>query len=366
MDNGKIRSADELKTAGLKWKEAGATVTSAKNFLRTSGLKLEEANFEYCSIEELKRWLTVIGTNQKYKNLRPEIEIVLSKRFKQQNDSKSGRSNNSESSAFPTDWAIGVISVFTLGIALPFLLWMKGPKTKKRRRKIIFSTLPVVFVVAAMGTIGVLNPVEIETTSGVNRVVYMPNVIGSPLGTARETLESLDGEYEINEQDLISDRGVWNYDNWVVSSQSPRAGAPLSKNEQVCIGIVKNDETWQTPNQLQCWESAADELSEISGYTMPLKDLIKMNNLPISLNGMHLKAEVEIEMDRGNTVFLPFCTYAVVANGSTNLKLDAGNGGDPGLFANGGQSFEAGLFLEWTGNYKMSINRLEKSRTSRC
>jgi hypothetical protein len=195
----------------------------------------------------------------------------------------------------------------------------------------------------------------------------MPKLIGLPLEDAREQLNELALEVQTEEQDLISSRSVWDVTNWTVVSQSPLSGKKLQKNQLVCIGIVKNDESWQTPNRLQCWESANDELETIGeNYEIINKDLMRLVNLPSSLEGKHLRAEIKIELDRGNTIYLPFCTFAPVTNANTNLKLDASDGGDPGLFANGGQSFEAGLFLNWTGSYRYSIKKLEKSDSSKC
>jgi len=208
-----------------------------------------------------------------------------------------------------------------------------------------------------------------ETTSTPTTVTKaaMPQIVGMPLSTARDTIDSLGVGALTTEVDVLSYRSVWDVDNWTVVAQSPNVGASLRKDQLICIGIVKNDETWRTTSPLQCWESAETELGVIGdNYELLLKDLIKVTNVPSSLNGKHLRAEVKIEMDGGSTVYLPYCTYAPVAGTTTNLKLDASNGGDPGIFANGGQSFEAGLFLDWSGRYRYLIASLEKSSTSKC
>jgi len=207
-----------------------------------------------------------------------------------------------------------------------------------------------------------------EDQTSPSKIEYMPNLVKSLLPEATKRLKDLKTNLDLETQDLISSRGVWAEDNWTVVSQSPSVGMSLSKNQKVCLGIVKNDETWETPKRLECWSDARKEL-EIVGedHDMPLKDLLKIATSPKSLIGYHLRATVEIKMDRGNTVRLPYCTYAKVSSSSDfNLKLDATNGGDPGLFANGGQSFQAGLFLNWTGRYRYNIKKLEKSLTSKC
>ncbi len=267
-----------------------------------------------------------------------------------------------------TGWGIVIFSYLSCGVALPFLLWARGPKTKVRRKKIVISTLVVCLTVLPLLIAGAIVGEPVESVPAPNlKSALMPKVIGLSLESASEQLNQLAVEVQIKEQDLISSRSVWDTSNWTVVGQSPPSGEKLVKDQLVCIGIVKIDEAWQTPNRLQCWESANDELQALGdNYKFINKDLIKLTNLPASLEGKQLKAKVEIELDRGDTLYLPFCTYASVANFSTNLKLDASNGGDPGLFADGGQSFEAGLFLDWNGSYRYSITKLEKSDSSKC
>jgi len=228
------------------------------------------------------------------------------------------------------------------------------------------STAVVCLIVLPLPIIGVFIGTPSEPPPPVKSAL-MPKVIGLSLDNARELLDRLAVKVQTEEQDLISSRSVWDTSNWTVVGQSPPTGQKLTKDQRVCIGIVKNDEAWQTPNRLQCWESANVELEALGdNYELISKDLMKLTDLPASLDGKQLKAKVKIELDRGNTLYLPFCTYASVANFSTNLKLDASDGGDPGPFADGGQSFDAGLFLNWTGAYRYSITKLEKSDSSKC
>lgn len=196
----------------------------------------------------------------------------------------------------------------------------------------------------------------------------MPSLISSSLSDAEQKLDDLNVDLDVRTEDLLQSRSVWNEDNWTVVSQSPAAGVLLDNQADVCIGIVKNDEAWKTHRQLQCWSESDSELDALDdNYELKLKDLLTVTSLPPSLDGYHLRATVKIEMDGGNTVSLPYCTYSMVSsNSAMNLKLDASDGGDPGLFADGGQSFKAGLFLNWTGRYRYSITKLEKSRTSKC
>jgi hypothetical protein len=194
----------------------------------------------------------------------------------------------------------------------------------------------------------------------------MPNIQGESLREAKSRVKNLKMGLDVEHHDLISSRSVWDEDNWTVVAQNPLPGAELRYGTSLCIGIVKNDETWQTQDRLECWQKIDLDLLETASVEFLSKDIAKFSNLPTSLRDGHLRATIKIEMDRGNTVWLPYCTYSKVTASQANLKLDASNGGDPGAFANGGQSFEASLFLEWSGNYRFTVMRLEKSTSGGC
>ena len=74
-----------------------------------------------------------------------------------------------------------------------------------------------------------------------------------------------------------------------------------------------------------------------------------------------------IEMKDWSTVSLTYCSYeAVGTNGSitTNLELDPGASGT--AFGDGGESFNTGLFKDWTGSYTYQIRQMWKSFGSGC
>jgi len=198
------------------------------------------------------------------------------------------------------------------------------------------------------------------------KTAIMPDLRQKPLPEAKTMIDALKINISLSNKDVISSRSVWNEDNWVVVNQTPGPGTVLKYGEHVCIGIVKADESWQTPNHLQCWQDAGGGLPDSGNVEFLSHDLVKISNLSTSLNGQYLRATIRIEMDRGDTVSLPFCTYSSVTASQSNFKLDASDGGDPGLFADGGQSFKAGLFLNWSGAFRFSITKLEVSRSVGC
>lgn len=255
--------------------------------------------------------------------------------------------------------------------------------TKKMRKSFVLAlwAIGVLAVLAVIPVAGMIYRVstgcgafETQDTCNAKRAevnaakrAVMPSLQGQILRDARSDIKDLAMGLKVEEQDLIYSRGVWDADNWTVMTQSPQPGSELRYGASVCIGIAKNDETWQTQNRLQCWQKIDDDFLDASDAVAFLSnDLVKLSNLPQSLKGTHLRATIQIEMDRGNTVQLPYCTYGPVSGREANLKIDASNGGDPGAFAKGGQSFEASLFLEWSGSYRYSVKKLEKSSAGGC
>lgn len=273
--------------------------------------------------------------------------------------------------------AIGAVTIWTTSSLYKFFqnrralkqdkgLQNKSNKNKRTRTYLVLALVSIALWIAM--AIVKTSSNENGLSSSEKSTERMPNLISSYLSDAQQKLDQLDVDLSVRTIDLLRSRSVWDDENWTVVSQSPAAGALLSKKSDVCIGIVKNDETWKTHRQLQCWSEAKTELDLIdNNYQLKLKDLLTLTSLPSSLNGYHLRATVKIEMDGGNTVYLPYCTYSTYsANSEINLKLDASDGGDPGVFADGGQSFKAGLFLNWIGRYRYTITKLEKSQTSKC
>ena len=194
----------------------------------------------------------------------------------------------------------------------------------------------------------------------------MPNLQGKILSEVDPFLEELKMGLTVNHYDLIASRSVWSDDNWTVVAQSPRPGSLLKYGASICIGIVKSDETWRTTQRLQCWNRVSDNVADSVELEFLSNDLVRVSRLPSSLVGRHLRATIKIEMDGGNTVSLPFCTYAPTSNQQVNLKIDAGDGGDPGVFSSGGESFKAGLFLNWNGRFRFELTKLEESSTGGC
>jgi hypothetical protein len=168
--------------------------------------------------------------------------------------------------------------------------------------------------------------------------------------------------------DLIESRSIWDNYNWVVVAQIPPAGSKLIPDDRICLGVVKVEESNLDHKRLHCWQEITDfESTAGYSYDMVLKDLLKVTLPKPELKGFFLKATVLIEMKDWSTVSLTYCSYeAVGTNGSitTNLELDPGASGT--AFGDGGESFNTGLFKDWTGSYTYQIRQMWKSFGSGC
>lgn len=170
------------------------------------------------------------------------------------NESRSNITGGSKRPFHLTGWGIALFSYLSGGIALPFLLWARGPKTRERRKKIVAGSLLVLGVAVSLFIVGTLtesstdNPVaQIEQNDGPATTVRksMPDVVGRGLSGVVEAMSKLEEDFglDIRYVDLVSDRSVWNQDNWVVVSQAPGAGVTLSEGQLICLGIRKKDES---------------------------------------------------------------------------------------------------------------------------
>ena len=79
---------------------------------------------------------------------------------------------------------------------------------------------------------------EVQTKS-------MPMILGKNVSDISETLSDLENEMNLNIQylDLVGDRSIWNQSNWIVAVQAPASGEVLKKDQLVCVGVRKVDET---------------------------------------------------------------------------------------------------------------------------
>ena len=193
-----------------------------------------------------------------------------------------------------TGWGIALFSYLSAGVALPFLLWARGPKTKERRKRILTWTAIICVVVLPLPIIGAFIPansdntdtsavegssegqtkdtsavegssegqtkdtsavegspeVQTKDTSAVEgspevQTKSMPMILGKNVSEISETLSDLENEMNLNIQylDLVGDRSIWNQSNWIVAVQAPASGEVLKKDQLVCVGVRKVDET---------------------------------------------------------------------------------------------------------------------------
>ena len=240
-------------------------------------------------------------------------------------------------------------------------------KTRLTKTQIVIGVVALV----AFGVLSIIFPSEDETKVKENKqqeVITMPNAIGMNYGDFHDKESKFLDKYYADTIDLIESRSIWENYNWVVVAQIPPAGSKLLPDDRICLGVVKVEETNLDHERLHCWQELFDfESTTGYSYDLPLKDLLKVTLPKPDLKGYFLKATVQIEMKDWNSVVLTYCSYeAVGANGSvtTNLKLDAGASGT--AFGNGGESFDAGLFNDWSGEYTYQIRQMWKSFGSGC
>ena len=81
------------------------------------------------------------------------------------------------------------------------------------------------------------------TATSPEKIMSMPNVIGEGFQEVNELLSANCAEIECTYSDLVEDRSIWNSGNWIIADQFPRAGADLTKVNQICFGVRKVDET---------------------------------------------------------------------------------------------------------------------------
>ena len=252
--------------------------------------------------------------------------------------------------------------------AVPVLFWLRGPRTARRMGVVFYKSALTVVIFGGLMAFGNWSEKNKANQDKTSKETSMPNLIGMNYG------EFVDNNSEFNEKyfpdtiDLIESRSVWDNYNWMVVAQIPPAGSKVNLEDRPCLGIVKTDELELDRQKLRCWREI-NGFEDLEGYkyNMLSKDLISITLTDLDLNGYFLKSKVWIEMKDWNSVMLTYCSYEPIgANGSTdiNLKLDAGASGT--VFGDGGESFDAGLFNDWNGEYTYRVEKIEKSFGSGC
>jgi hypothetical protein len=255
-----------------------------------------------------------------------------------------------------------------LSPAIPVLSWLRGPRNAKHIWVIISKTVLTIAIFAAFAIYG--NSIDKNKTQSISKSqeMIMPNAVGMNYGEFVDNNTKFIEKYFPDTIDLIESRSVWNNYNWVIVAQIPPAGSKFVKDERLCFGVVKTDELDLSRQRLSCWQELIG-FADLSGfdYNLLSKDLISISINDPDLKGYFLKAKVWIEMKDWNSVMLTYCSYEPVGvngNSSINLKLDAGASGT--VFGDGGESFDAGLFNDWNGEYTYEVKKIEKSYGSGC
>lgn len=160
------------------------------------------------------------------------------------------------------------------------------PVTRKRKsrrfgkssisRKNVVGLLWLVLIVGGCGGFWTYLAVMDEAPAPV-ALTLMPDLMGQSLSDADETLLANCELIECSYSDLADgDRSVWSSANWIVVDQSPRVGVVLSGVNEICLGVVKVDETGKAlefilsgscpPSELAFREQAA------TAWTLGYKD----------------------------------------------------------------------------------------------
>ena len=211
-----------------------------------------------------------------------------------------------------TGWGIALFSYFSVGIALPFLLWARGPKTKERRKKILVWTAIICGVVLPLPIIGAFIPATSEdantnTGNGTSRgqTMSMPMILGKSVYDISDKMSELENELNLDIQyaDLVGARSIWNKSNWIVVIQAPAADEVLEKGQVVCVGVRKRDET---ENQHQyrlsddCPSALGPNTWPPSGFDLVLDGVFALNTEYRSNDPAHLSCTLK----KNNQVFI--------------------------------------------------------------
>lgn len=251
---------------------------------------------------------------------------------------------------------------------VPVLSWLRGPRTAKRMRVIFYKSVLTVAIFGGLYAFGNWSEKNKANQDIATKEVLMPDLIGMNYGEFVDNNSEFYEKYFPETIDLIESRSVWDNYNWTVVAQIPPAGSKVNLEYRPCLGIVKINELELNRRRLRCWrEINGFEEFESFKYNMLSKDLISLTLTDPDLKGYFLKAKVWIEMKDWNSVMLTYCSYEPIGvNGSAdiNLELDAGASGT--VFGDGGESFDAGLFNDWNGEYTYTIESIEKSFGNGC
>lgn len=211
-----------------------------------------------------------------------------------------------------TGWGIALFSYLSMGIALPFLLWARGPKTKERRKRIMTWTAVICVIVLPLPIIGAFVPStsdlsrsSAENNSSQEQTTTMPSILGKSVYDISDSITELEMKLNLDVQysDLVGDRGMWNQSNWIVAIQAPAAGELLQKGQIVCVGVRKRDEI----EKQHRYQLASDCPSSLGPNTWPPSGFYSVLDGNFALNTVYRSddpAHLPCKLETGNQVFV--------------------------------------------------------------
>ena len=187
----------------------------------------------------------------------------------------------------------------------------------------------------------------------------MPDVTGILYSEARDLIDDLPGSYSVDDIDLLESRSIWTQDNWTVMRQSPRAGQPLLDGNKICLGVVKNDETWQTLKKMPCYERVYPDKSTLKFVDRQEVQLTVSNAGP---GNAYYRAIVHYEIDEGNLtwpyidrdLYVEYCSDYPVAPGPARMVV---------LEMNNRYNTDESKWLQYGGKFRYSLDKAYKSST---
>lgn len=136
-----------------------------------------------------------------------------------------------------TGWGIAIFSYITCGVALPFLLWARGPKTKERKRKIVVRTLVTCLIVLPLPVIGAFMPDSLEDSSNSNR--------SATTDSSLQPVERPDADWQDVTDAEIDSESVkfWSNDKYMISARiMNESGVPTHYRIKLDIEVVGGSE----------------------------------------------------------------------------------------------------------------------------
>ena len=189
----------------------------------------------------------------------------------------------------------------------------------------------------------------------------MPDVTGLLYSEARDLIDDLPGSYSVDDIDLLKSRSIWAQDNWTVMDQSPRAGRPLMDGSKICLGVVKNDETWQTLKEMPCYERLYLDQSTLKFVNHQEVQLTVSNAGP---GNAFYRAIVHYELDEGDPLwpywdkdlYVEYCSDYPIAPGPARMVV---------LEMNNRYNTDESKWLQYRGKFRYSLDKAYKS-PSKC